>query len=132
MRVLVSSTTGYGHVLPMVPLASALLAAGHDVLWATAADACPGWQRPASTRRRPGSRRRSWPRRAAPSPAARPGCGREELAAFAFPRLFGQARTPQMLADLLPVAEAGVPTCSSMSRASWPRRWSPRCSASRT
>ena len=41
MRVLVTSTPGYGHVLPMVPLARALLAAGHEVLWATAADACP-------------------------------------------------------------------------------------------
>ena len=35
MRVLVSSTAGHGHAFPMVPLARALLAAGHTVLWAT-------------------------------------------------------------------------------------------------
>ena len=39
MRVLFSSTFGYGHMFPMYPLARAFLAAGHDVLWATSADA---------------------------------------------------------------------------------------------
>ena len=39
MRVLITSTSGYGHVFPMVPLAMALRASGHDVLWATAPDA---------------------------------------------------------------------------------------------
>ena len=41
MRVLVSSTTGYGHVLPMVPLARALVGLGHEVLWATGSDVLP-------------------------------------------------------------------------------------------
>lgn len=41
MRVLFSSTWGYGHVFPMVPLAQALLAAGHEVLWVTNEPACP-------------------------------------------------------------------------------------------
>jgi UDP:flavonoid glycosyltransferase YjiC (YdhE family) len=40
VRVIVSSSPGYGHVLPMVPLARALLAAGHEVLWGTGRDAC--------------------------------------------------------------------------------------------
>jgi hypothetical protein len=35
MRVLVSTTGGIGHVLPVVPLARALLEQGHDVLWAS-------------------------------------------------------------------------------------------------
>jgi UDP:flavonoid glycosyltransferase YjiC (YdhE family) len=39
VRVLFSSTFGYGHMFPMYPLARAFLAAGHDVLWATSADA---------------------------------------------------------------------------------------------
>ena len=39
MRVLFSSTWGYGHVLPMVPLARALVAAGHTVRWAASGDA---------------------------------------------------------------------------------------------
>src|SRR4051794_41768581 len=34
MRVLFSSTWGYGHVFTMVPLARAFADAGHTVLWA--------------------------------------------------------------------------------------------------
>ena len=41
MRVLLSSTWGYGHVFPMVPLAQACLAAGHDVLWVASEAAGP-------------------------------------------------------------------------------------------
>jgi UDP:flavonoid glycosyltransferase YjiC (YdhE family) len=41
MRLMFSSTGGYGHVLPMLPLAVAARERGHDVLWATAAEACP-------------------------------------------------------------------------------------------
>ncbi|GAA4015536.1 salmochelin biosynthesis C-glycosyltransferase IroB [Allokutzneria multivorans] len=38
MRVLVSSSPGLGHLFPMIPLAWALRAAGHEVLVATTAD----------------------------------------------------------------------------------------------
>ena len=41
MRVLFSSTSGYGHVIPMLPLAHAFREAGHDVLWATTEQAMP-------------------------------------------------------------------------------------------
>ena len=41
VRVLFSSTSGYGHVIPMLPLADAFREARHDVLWATAAQAMP-------------------------------------------------------------------------------------------
>jgi len=37
--VLMTSTPGPGHVLPMVPIARALQAAGHQVIWATGPDA---------------------------------------------------------------------------------------------
>ena len=40
MRVLVTSTPGRGHLGPLVPVASALRDAGHEVRWATAAEAC--------------------------------------------------------------------------------------------
>lgn len=40
LRVLVTSTPGVGHLGPLAPLASALQAAGHQVLWATAEEAC--------------------------------------------------------------------------------------------
>jgi calicheamicin 3'-O-methyl-rhamnosyltransferase len=38
MRVLVTSTPGTGHAYPMMPLATDLQRAGHEVLWATAQD----------------------------------------------------------------------------------------------
>ncbi len=41
MRVLFTCLPGYGHLLPTVPLARAVAAAGHDVAFATAADFCP-------------------------------------------------------------------------------------------
>ncbi len=37
MRILFSSTWGFGHIFPMVPLARACAALGHDVRWATGA-----------------------------------------------------------------------------------------------
>lgn len=40
MRILVTSTPGTGHIHPLAPLATALQQAGHQVLWATAAEAC--------------------------------------------------------------------------------------------
>src|SRR5438270_2884130 len=41
MRVLVSVVPGYGHLQPLLPLASALAEAGHDVAVATGRDLCP-------------------------------------------------------------------------------------------
>lgn len=41
MRVLVTTTSGTGHIHPVVPLARALREAGHDVVWATAQGSCP-------------------------------------------------------------------------------------------
>lgn len=111
MRVLVSSTTGYGHVLPMVPLARTLLALGHEVLWATGADALP-LVRSAGLAAAPAGMTdaevapvRAGLRRAAAGDAVPP----ERLAEFVFPRMFGAARTPPMLADLLPLARDWAP-----------------------
>jgi UDP:flavonoid glycosyltransferase YjiC (YdhE family) len=109
VRVLVTSTPGYGHVLPMVPLARALLAAGHEVLWATAADACPrvaaaGLEvTPAGlTEEQLGGVRRE-------IAAAITGLRPEQVPLYVFPRLFGEARTPPMVRDLLPVARRWQP-----------------------
>lgn len=109
VRVLVTSTPGYGHVLPMVPLAKALLAAGHEVLWATAADACPRVAAagievtPAGrTEEQLGDVRQA-------IAAATAGFQPEQLPRYIFPRLFGEARTPGMVHDLLPVARQWRP-----------------------
>jgi UDP:flavonoid glycosyltransferase YjiC (YdhE family) len=40
VRVLITSTPGRGHLGPLVPVASALRDAGHELRWATAAEAC--------------------------------------------------------------------------------------------
>ena len=40
MRVLFTSTPGLGHTSPLAPFASAVLAAGHQVVWASADESC--------------------------------------------------------------------------------------------
>ncbi len=109
MRVLITSTPGYGHVLPMVPLARALLAAGHPVLWATSAEACPRVAA-AGIEVTPAGRtdeQMADARRAIAVATA--GMRPEELPRYVFPRLFGEARTPAMVRDLLPVAQQWRP-----------------------
>jgi UDP:flavonoid glycosyltransferase YjiC (YdhE family) len=45
LRVLVTSTSGTGHIHPLVPLAAEVRAAGHEVVWATPAESCPRVER---------------------------------------------------------------------------------------
>ena len=109
MRVLITSTSGYGHVFPMVPLAMALRADGHEVLWATAPDAgrllaAAGIETVAAGM---SGTERVRVRNATAAQAV--GVRREDIAAYMFPRLFGAASTPRMLADLLPVARSWAP-----------------------
>src|SRR5215212_6277181 len=98
MRVLFSSTSGHGHVLPMVPLARAFLAAGHQVLWATSAEATALVTAAGLDAVAAGAALRDAVRTRAeelPGPARAP---------FVFPRMFGEALTPPMVEDLLRVA----------------------------
>lgn len=104
MRVLFSSTWGYGHVFPMVPLAQACLAVGHEVLWAASETAGPLVE-------------------AAGIPYAAAGLDAQgvrdvttrnrlhvqtlppqDRAAFSFPHMFGAWATPAMTAELLALA----------------------------
>ncbi len=109
MRVLFSSTWGYGHVFPMVPLAQACLAAGHDVRWVanepagplveaagipfTAAGLDTQGVREATTRNR--LHVQTLPP--------------QDRAAFSFPHMFGAWSTPAMIAQLLPLASEWRP-----------------------
>ncbi|WP_310526466.1 glycosyltransferase [Nocardioides sp.] len=109
MRVLFSSTWGYGHIFPMLPLARAFRDAGHDVLWATSAEATRHVAAAGLD--------------AAPAGAAGPeffkALGRlhaiaatiapPERAAFMYPSMFGELLTPPMVADLLPLARDWQP-----------------------
>jgi UDP:flavonoid glycosyltransferase YjiC (YdhE family) len=104
MRVLVTTPAGLGHVNPMVPLARAMAARGHDVLWAVPSDgvgrveqlgirAVPtapgGLTRPAEIRR-------LYPELDALPP--------EEVPEVMFGKLFGAVLAPAMVAGLVPVA----------------------------
>ena len=109
MRVLFSSTWGVGHVFPMVPLARAFVAAGHDVLWVTNEPTC-ALVRASGLEPRPGGLGRDGlaevRRRLAEATAPLPGPAR---AGFAFPHMFGAWATPAMAADLLETARTWQP-----------------------
>ena len=109
MRVLFTATPGWGHIHPMVPLARALLERGHDVLWATGADACErlgreGFRTIAAglgERAAMAELSRLFPEIPSLTPAERPE--------FMFPRLFGTVRAAPMLRDLAPAAKQWAP-----------------------
>jgi UDP:flavonoid glycosyltransferase YjiC (YdhE family) len=109
VRVLFSSTFGVGHVLPMIPLARAFRDAGHDVLWATSAQATglvadAGLDTAPAGLSGPELARGMGPLQARVAEVAPP-----ERAAFMYPRMFGELLTPPMAADLLPLAREWAP-----------------------
>ena len=109
MRVLFSSTWGYGHVFPMVPLAQACLAAGHDVLWAANEPAGPLLEAagiPYVAAGLDAQGVRDVTRRNRLHTQTLPP---EDRAAFAFPHMFGAWATPAMAAQLLPLASEWRP-----------------------
>lgn len=104
MRVLFSSTFGYGHVFPMVPLARAFAAAGHDVLWATSAQACEHVTAAGVEAVAAGLTGQQLMDVLKPLQSAAAGVAPSERAAFVYPRMFGAALSPPMVSDLLPLA----------------------------
>jgi UDP:flavonoid glycosyltransferase YjiC (YdhE family) len=108
VRVLFSSVWGIGHVFPMVPLAQALQAAGHDVLWAAPEPArrhaeAAGLPTAQAGLAPPGIKQ-LWDQLSRETAQLPP----QEHAAVAFPRMFGAA-APAMAADLLAVAQRWQP-----------------------
>lgn len=109
MRVLFASTWGYGHVFPMVPLAQAFLAAGHDVLWAASEPAGPLVEAagiPYAVAGLDAQDVRDVTTRNQSHVQALPPADR---AAFAFPNMFGAWATPAMTGQLLAVARKWRP-----------------------
>jgi UDP:flavonoid glycosyltransferase YjiC (YdhE family) len=110
MRVLFTTTPGWGHIHPMVPLARAFVARGHQVAWAAAAEVAPRLQGEGFEATAAGlgpddafaELDRRFPEVRALPPADRPD--------FMFPKVFGTIRTGPMLADLLPTARAWAPS----------------------
>ena len=109
MRVLVSSSSGYGHVLPMLTLVGTLQRRGHDVLWATGADACRTVRSAGIEAAEAGltDAEAASLRMAARRTAA--GMRPEVAPLVVFPLLFGAPRVERMLPDLLPLARAWRP-----------------------
>jgi UDP:flavonoid glycosyltransferase YjiC (YdhE family) len=104
VRVLFSSTTGVGHVLPMVPLARAFAAAGHDVLWATGEHVRPVLDEAGIAVVGCGPTGPELGQLRGSVLAAAQEVPPPQRAAFVFPRMFGEALAPPMTADLLPAA----------------------------
>lgn len=109
MRVLFTSTSGWGHIHPMVPLARALLDQGNDVLWATGDEVCGRLEREGIATSAAGlddgvAMSTFYERYPEVSDVPPP-----ERSDFMFPRLFGAVRAEAMLADLLPVARSFAP-----------------------
>jgi UDP:flavonoid glycosyltransferase YjiC (YdhE family) len=109
MRVLFSSTWGFGHTFPMVPLARAFVAAGHQVRWAANQPACGAVaaaglevvQAGLDTAGVAAVESRLGVEAGALLP--------QDRAAFAFPTMFGAWVAPIMLPDLLDVAKRWNP-----------------------
>jgi UDP:flavonoid glycosyltransferase YjiC (YdhE family) len=109
MRVLITTPSGLGHVLPMVPLARAIQARGHEVVWATAADT-RSWVEDAGVPTvaagivQADQMLEFWRRN--PEVRALPP---EQMPNVMFPKLFGGVAAPVMLADLLPIVRDWEP-----------------------
>src|SRR5688572_27509576 len=107
-RVLVTSTPGAGHVLPLLRLARALRERGDDVRWATAAGAIPALEREGFVATPAGpeeaERRDEYRRRFPDLPFAGPG-----MRAHAFPNMFGGIAAPLTLPPVLAYAERWRP-----------------------
>jgi UDP:flavonoid glycosyltransferase YjiC (YdhE family) len=105
MRILFTTTPGRGHWQPMLPLANALAAAGHDIRWATAPEACAPL------------RERGFDVVAAGAGSLRMPALPPEIAALPpgdrpdrfFSVAFGPRRAEPMLADLVPIVEDWQP-----------------------
>jgi UDP:flavonoid glycosyltransferase YjiC (YdhE family) len=104
MRVLLTSPAGAGHVNQMVPLAQALSARGHDVLWAVPPRGVAAVEQagirtvecPSVPTTTPAELMQRYPELRDLPPV--------EVPDFMFSKLFGAVMAPAMLADVAPVA----------------------------
>lgn len=109
MRVLFSSTWGHGHVFPMVPLARACAAAGHEVLWAASGTASVLVEESGLSAVAAGPDAGAVEEVEARLGVATASLPPADRAGFAFPHMFGSWVAPVMAADLMGVAEEWRP-----------------------
>lgn len=109
MRVLFSSTSGHGHVFPMLQLATAFRDAGHDVRWAVAGGATPlvaATGVDAVACGADGAEEKALRGAVLRVAQELPG---DQRAPYVFPRMFGAALAPAMAADLVPLVREWAP-----------------------
>ena len=109
MRVLVSTTAAHGHVLPVVPLARALLDAGHRVLWATGGTAAGLVAAAGIDSAEAGIADVELAPQRAELWASLAEVPRDQWAGRVFPGLFGGILAPRAVADLLPLGREWAP-----------------------
>ncbi len=126
MRVLFTTTAGWGHIHPMVPLARAMEARGHEVLWAAPADGVRHVERtgiPAVATGPAGLTRPADVLRLYPELDALPAVEKPDVM---FGKMFGATEAPAMLDDMVPVAHEWRPDLSSPTPPSSPgTSWRP-------
>ena len=104
MRILFSSPSAVGHIHPMIPLAKALQARGHELRWATGpeqVERIAGAGIPATAAGLTGPAMREAYRSRYPEATSIPA---QEMRGHVLPKMFGAVATPPMLADLLLLA----------------------------
>ena len=109
MRVLFTTPAGLGHIHPTVPLARAMAARGHDVLWAVPPDGVHHVARAGIASAVIGTAGLTQPAeviRRYPEIGLLPPAGMPDVL---FGKMFGAIATPVLLADLAPVALAWRP-----------------------
>jgi UDP:flavonoid glycosyltransferase YjiC (YdhE family) len=109
VRILVTSTPGLGHIIPLVPLAQALIRQGHELQWATGADAHPTIERAGVPKVVAGltsaERHAEYRARFPESQDLAP----QDVPAFMFPRLFVDVTLPPMIESLGPIVRDWPP-----------------------
>jgi UDP:flavonoid glycosyltransferase YjiC (YdhE family) len=109
MRVLFTSTPGWGHINPMLPLARAFAERGDEVLWAVPATAAPRLEESGFAVRAAGPDSATSVQdvvRRSPEIAALPP---QERPDHVFAKVFGSVRAQPMLRDLQPVVDEWAP-----------------------
>lgn len=111
VRILVTCIPQTGHVLPLLPLAQAFAADGHDVLVATGADAADAVQARGLSFRETGPAFGEWFGALAARTRGAPGDGLspDRVERYFLPRLFGEVGTALLVDDLMRAAEEHRP-----------------------
>lgn len=108
MRVLFTSTPGWGHIHPMVPLADAFRARGDEVAWATAPEVSPRLEGAGYRVFSAGlGATEAWAAVTTAFPEIQEMTHKSTRRGF--PMMFGATRTKPMLDDLWPIAETWAP-----------------------